>query len=191
MKLQYQLVAQKLAMVKVKKAIKRQQEELGKEADRGGDAEQLRRQIGTLQQTLDIGEWREEDRPFVTDQGQKLMGHKRKLDERNDANLLARVRQLETNMEVEVQRRLAVEKAKLEQEKLQLRMRFEAQAQQLQSMMQSVSETTAHLQQVKKGPATKVKRRRVTSPQPTTSTAAGDNDGDGAEYIPISDVEPD
>ena len=63
-----------------------------------GTREHLRRKIYTLHQTIGIGEWREEDQPFVTEQAQKLAGHKRKL---NDVNLLARVWQLETNMEAE------------------------------------------------------------------------------------------
>ena len=178
-------------MLKVKKAICRHQEQLGSEANRGRDVGQLRRQIGTLEQTIAIGEWGEEDQAFVTEQRQKLTAHKRKLDEGNEATLLARVRQLEANMEVEIQKRLLVEKAKLEQDKLQYRLKFEEQAQQLQTMMQAVNATAADLQRVKKGPATKVKRRRTASPQPTTSTAAAENDGDDPIYIPISDVEPD
>lgn len=186
LKLQYQIIGQKLATMKVKKAILMQQLQLGSDINRGGgDVRQCRRQIDNLQQAIDLGEWNDDDKPFIQEQTQNLAGYKRKLEERRDENLLARVQQLEGNMEAEIQRRVALEKRNWEQEKLQYRLRFQTQTQQLEAMMQSVNQTTADLQQVKKGPASKVKRRRAASPQPTTS---------GQEeplYIPISDVEPD
>ena len=187
LKLQYQVVGQKLATLKLKKAILLQQEQLEAQSTRG-DAGQLRRQIDCLQQTIELGEWRDDDKPFIRKQAEKLLLCKRKLNEQTDTNLLARVRQLESNMETEIQRRLAVERSELQEERLQYRMRFDTQACQLQNMMQTVNESAATLQQIRTGPKTKKRRRVVTSPQPTTSTAATD---DACIYIPISDVEPD
>ena len=69
-----------------------QQEQIGSKTNRGRDAGQLRHQIETLQQTINIGEWGKDDQAFIREQTQKLTAHKRKLDETNDGNLLLRVR---------------------------------------------------------------------------------------------------
>lgn len=185
LKLQYQVVGQKLATLKLKKAIFREQEQLGAQTNRG-DAGQLWRQLDSLQQTIELGEWGDDDKPFIREQAEKLILHKRKLNEQRDVNLLAKVRHLESNIETEIQRRLAVERSKLQEERLQYRMRFDTQACQLQHMMQTVNESAATLQQIRTGPKAK-KRRREASPPPTTSTAPDD----ACIYIPISDVEPD
>lgn len=191
LKLQYQMISQKLTAVKIKKSMARQQVQIGEEVSRRGDSSHLLKQIELLQQTITMGEWEtQQDKVFKCDQQQKLQTHKRKLEERDNGDLQARIAQLEHNMEEEIQRRLVVEKGKLEQEKLQFRQKFEMQTTQLQTMMAEVSRSAAELQTVKKGPQSKVKRQRVGSPQASTSRNTQEDD-DVICYYPISDVEPD
>jgi DNA repair exonuclease SbcCD ATPase subunit len=131
------MIAQKLAVVKVKKAIAAQQAQIGKEIDERSSSERrLRRQIDVLEQTIRMGEWENpRDREFADDLQAKLVRHKRQLDESN----------LESQIEQEVQKRLTKEKEKIEVEKRRHRQLFAAESTQLQEMMDEVRRTAAGL----------------------------------------------
>ena len=62
----------KLATLKLKKVIYRQQEHLEVQTNRG-DAGQLRRQLDCLQQTIELGEWGDDDKPFKREQAKRLI----------------------------------------------------------------------------------------------------------------------
>ena len=80
------MAAQRLNNIKVKKAIQREQQQLGERLEDGAlDGEKLHRQLDMLMETMNYGTWSsQEDRTFVEQQRHKILGHKRKINENDD-----------------------------------------------------------------------------------------------------------
>lgn len=189
LKLEYQIIAQKLAAVKVKKIIAAQQTRIGDEATRHHNApRRLHEQATLLEQCINLGEWKtREDAEFVAEQRNRLTQHKRKMEQNNAPEQLQvlqdRIRQLEEQMEQEVQRRLRDEHTRLERERQHHQRHFAAEAAQLQDMMNAASTTVADLNRVRK-------RRRI---QPEASASRAEESNDDVIFMgaEADDIEPD
>ena len=121
LKVQSHVIAQKIAVINMKKVIAEEQKLIAEEIEkRGARNRGTRIHIDLLEQALNLREWH--DPQFIGEQQGKIQEHKRKLDEYQGGDLQiqqlqAHVRHLENNMETEVQLRKAAEKAKLDEEK--------------------------------------------------------------------------
>lgn len=86
LKLQYNIIGQRLAMIKLQKKIGRQQQDLQKEASVSAPmrAQQLGKQIGQLLDVIKLGDWQGPDKQLMETYKANLCGQKRKLDEENE-----------------------------------------------------------------------------------------------------------
>lgn len=86
LKLQYTIIGQRLAMIKVQKAISRQQQDLNKEANVSAPvrAQQLGKQIDQLLDVIKLGDWQGTDKQLMETYKANLCGQKRKLAEENE-----------------------------------------------------------------------------------------------------------
>lgn len=178
--MEYQIIAQKLAAIKVKKSIAAQQARLGDEVAKQRNASQrLREQTDLLGECLNLGEWKSQrDEEFVTEQRAKLTQHKRKIDQDS-----AELQSLRERIDEEVQNRLRDERAKLDAERQRHRQQFAAESARLQDMMSAANTTVAELNRTRK-------RRRTHQSQ-----ACANQNNDGSDIIFMGgqseDVEPD
>lgn len=190
LKLEYQIIAQKLAAIKVKKSIAAQQARLGDEVAKQRNASRrLMEQTKLLEECLSLGEWKSQrDEEFVTEQRAKLTQYKRKLDQDVSDQDSAELQSLRERIDEEVQNRLRDERARLDAERQRHRQQFAAESARLQDMMNAVNTTVAELNRTRK-------RRRTHQPQACANDAEQSNNDDGSDVIFMGvqseDVEPD
>jgi hypothetical protein len=116
LKLQYSIIGQKLQAIKIKKELKTRRESLVRNVEKA-TPEQLHKRIDDLIKTIDAGDWKEEQEAMNAEK-QRLVGCKRKLDERLDEEFLEERQRLR-----EERRKLQEERKKFQEEKEAFRKR--------------------------------------------------------------------
>ncbi len=152
----YQMIGQKLAMIKVKKNIFRQQFLVNEQVCQQQPAklQELTTQIDKLLENIQPGEWAHEaDRVFMTEQKDKLLNSKRKIEEHQASNvrmqqLQTRMIALEDEMQEKVNRCVDDERQKLKDERQTFNNYKAEQNTTIDRMIQELARYCAELRQV-------------------------------------------